>query len=122
MTERTNTPTNTLSAGTDQHSTAGESRKGRTEHESGTNNRWSTPQHPLIGLHQQHIPPLGGVVGPVDWQPFAHSPKYPIVVCSGCGDRLVNESNVLHRLGWTESTTTPRRFRCGWCSEPEAAA
>ena len=50
------------------------------------------------------------------WQPFAHSPRYPIVTCSGCGDRLVDESNVLRRLGWTESTTTrPRYFRCAEC-------
>ena len=58
------------------------------------------------------------VVLPRDWQPFAHSPRYPIVTCCGCGDRLVNESNVLRRLGWTESTSTrPRYFRCGHCSE-----
>ncbi len=54
-----------------------------------------------------------------DWQPFAHSPRHPLVTCAICGDRLVNESNILRRHGWQETTSTPRRYPCGPCGQEE---
>lgn len=93
-----------------------------------------TPRPVSIGQQDRTPLPLGGVsvrplstavhpMLPVDaaWQPIAHYPRHPMVTCSGCRDRQVNESNVLRRHGWLETIATPRQHLCGLCAETHAA-
>lgn len=51
------------------------------------------------------------------WYAILHPPRHIWVKCCECGYSAVNELNMLRRAGWSETAVTPRRYRCGDCSE-----
>ena len=51
------------------------------------------------------------------WYAILHPPPRLWLLCSECHYSALNELNQLRRAGWTETATTPRRYRCGGCSE-----
>lgn len=55
------------------------------------------------------------------WTPITRNPPRPFVRCFECGDRELNEWNLLHRGGWQQSQRGWYRvYRCGTCANKEA--
>jgi hypothetical protein len=51
------------------------------------------------------------------WQPITHNPRTLIVTCSECRVGMVNETNLMRRHGWRESSVgRHRRYLCGDCA------
>ncbi len=65
------------------------------------------------------IDPRRGVAILATWRPLSRPPRRLWIACSTCRYSTINEDKALR--GWQETATTPRRYRCRYCSEEALA-